>query len=781
MSDLDEKDQTTKVRPKDKVPSGDKTVVRLAGSKTAWPEPDDTPEAEIPAIIPDTDGDAEAASSETEIKPDEDTPPEGPWTAPKEPIVAPATESEPINPTEQDNTPTDTQAGSVDDLVDGDGETADNSVVEDSSFDAADLPSPDAPDPWAVSEETTGSPTIEDDDASDGDSAPAAEQSAQNSADSDVVEETSSQQNLTADDADTSDLAAENTPDELDPWATPADAIKSPTTEGEQQNEANDAAHDAQPEANGAEEDFSEDISVLRDTTDEDADPLHIAAPSGSEHSDPWATSGDTISTPATEEVQAVDESGASTDEGPVQNDTESYVEEEPSTRSDPSTVEDLPLSPVTALSPEEVDTEKAGEIAAEDANAAAEQTADTQVSEEADTLEPAEPPSEPRIEVPVQQQYASLLAALSDRVQKHPGGHDLLAVLRMLEGQTAPGAAQEGMDPKKADEPAPPRIGKSRRLMEDIVRFGQDPTGEFATSTIERATRDVDNGLILLERFLGLLGPQGALPSAYNDEAIMRGLRGDDSFPRFLDVFNNRFIQLFFRAWADARPIVQHDRPDDDRFLAYLGSSIGIGGPIYQNLDGIDDRLKLLYAGLSSSKTKSAARLKALITGVFGVNVDIDQCVGTWLHLEPDDQLSLGGLGPAGGAGQLGMDTIVGSKIYSVSDKIRIRIFTQSLEEYRKFLPPTRTKPNPWTEKLFDLIDFYLGLEIEYEIELALPKRCASSVRMDGTSSATLGHIGWLKPADEDATDIGAFDDEEDMLTDTRFRPVRRHTTVYQ
>jgi len=386
--------------------------------------------------------------------------------------------------------------------------------------------------------------------------------------------------------------------------------------------------------------------------------------------------------------------------------------------------------------------------------------------------------PEAPRIEVPVQQQYASLLAALSDRIEQHPGGHDLLAVLRMLEGQTAPGGASSGMDPKKADEPAPPRIGKSRRMMEDIVRFGQDPSSEFAPSTIERAMRDDDGGLVLLERFLGLLGPQGGLPAPYTDEAIMRGLRGDDSFPRFLDVFNNRFVQLFFRAWADARPIVQHDRPDDDRFLSYLGSSIGIGAPHYQELDRIDDRLKLLYAGLASAKTKSAIRLKALITGVFGVKVEIDQCVGTWLHLDRDDQLKLGGFGP-GGAGQLGADTIVGAKVYSVSDKIRIRIFTRSLEEYRKFLPPTRTKPNLYTEKLFDLIDFYLGLEIEYEIELALPRRCASSVKMDRNNSATLGHIGWLKPEAPDAPEEALED--EDMLTDTRFRPVRRHTTVYQ
>lgn len=439
--------------------------------------------------------------------------------------------------------------------------------------------------------------------------------------------------------------------------------------------------------------------------------------------------------------------------------------------RKDPSPSENLPETPAlqtTQMDDESV--EQAGATLEEQPSATMPEAASDEATAEA-----------PRIEVPVQQQYASLLAALGERIEKHPGGHDLLAVLRMLEGQTAPGISETGMTPKNAEEPAPPRIGKSQRMMEDIVRFGQDPSSEFATSTIERATRDGDGGLVLLERFLGLLGPQGSLPSAYTDEAIMRGLRGDDSFPRFLDLFNNRFVQLFYRAWADARPIVQHDRPDDDRFLAYIGSAIGIGTPIYRDLDRIDDRLKLLYAGLMSSKTKSAARLKALITGVFGVKVEIDQCVGTWLHLDKEDQLKLGGFGP-GGAGQLGADTIVGAKVYSVSDKIRIRIFTRTLEEYRKFLPPTRAKPNPWTEKLFDLIDFYLGLEIEYEIELALPKRCASAVRMDANNSATLGHIGWLKPMETGSEDdTGPEADEEDMLTDTRFRPVRRHTTVYQ
>ena len=70
------------------------------------------------------------------------------------------------------------------------------------------------------------------------------------------------------------------------------------------------------------------------------------------------------------------------------------------------------------------------------------------------------------------------------------------------------------------------------------------------------------DGRLRILVKFLGLLGPQGALPLATTEESLTWWLMRDDAFPRFLDLINGRFLQLFFRAWSDARPIAQHDRP---------------------------------------------------------------------------------------------------------------------------------------------------------------------------------------------------------------------------
>ena len=58
-----------------------------------------------------------------------------------------------------------------------------------------------------------------------------------------------------------------------------------------------------------------------------------------------------------------------------------------------------------------------------------------------------------------------------------------------------------------------------------------------------------------------------------------------DDAFPRFVDIFQRRFLALFYRAWADPRPIAQNDRPAEDRFVTYIGSMIGVGKtPPYRN-----------------------------------------------------------------------------------------------------------------------------------------------------------------------------------------------------
>lgn len=308
---------------------------------------------------------------------------------------------------------------------------------------------------------------------------------------------------------------------------------------------------------------------------------------------------------------------------------------------------------------------------------------------------------------------------AFQDKLESEPWRFDYFTVLRQLERTFK----------------ERPRIGDSATISEEFVKLGQNPFMAFPGSNIAAAVQSDDQAIKIFTKFLGLLGPQGALPLSITEEAYFYHLAQDDAFARFLDIFNNRFLQLFFRAWADARPIAQHDRPDADRFVAYIGSAIGIGSKPYQNLDSVPDDAKLGFAGLIGAQAKSASRLAGAICGIFNVRAEVEEFVGSRLVLEDAEWSTLGC-----NHCTLGQDTLLGRTIFSVQDKIRVRIFTKDLEQYERLLPT-----GDLCEPLADFIFFYDGEQNDCDVELAIPAGSAEPVRLGRFGQ--LGWTSWMAP----------------------------------
>jgi type VI secretion system protein ImpH len=298
------------------------------------------------------------------------------------------------------------------------------------------------------------------------------------------------------------------------------------------------------------------------------------------------------------------------------------------------------------------------------------------------------------------------------------------------------------------------PRIGDSASLRDEIVRLGQDPFLDFPASNLSRAAQPDGKTLKLFVKYLGLLGPQGALPLSTTEEAYHYTLADDDSFPRFLDIFNHRFIQLFYRAWADSRPIAQHDRPDEDRFVAYVGSTVGIGSTPYANLDSVPDPAKLGFAGLLGAQAKAASRLAGALCGLFDVEAEVEELIGTRLSIESEEWTRL-----SVSYNVLGDDAMLGRSVYSVQDKIRIRIFTKNLAQYARFLPT-----GDLCEPLADLVFFYNGEQLDYDTELAIPAGSTEPVRLG--QFGQLGWTTWMAPN---------WTSKETYRRDARFHPAER------
>jgi type VI secretion system protein ImpH len=298
------------------------------------------------------------------------------------------------------------------------------------------------------------------------------------------------------------------------------------------------------------------------------------------------------------------------------------------------------------------------------------------------------------------------------------------------------------------------PRIGDSATMRDEFVLLGQDPFMEFPASNLARVEPPDDKPLQIFVKYMGLLGPQGALPLATTEEAHHYVLANDDAFPRFLDVFNHRFLQLFFRAWANSRPIAQHDRPKQDRFFAYIGSAIGIGSEPYRSRDSIPDAAKLCFAGLLGAQAKSASRLAGAICGLFEVKAEVDEFVGTRLMLDPAQHTILGKR-----HNLLGEDAMLGRGVYSVQDKIRVRIYTRTLAQYVRFLPS-----GDLCEQLADLVYFFNGAQLDWDTELAIPSGAVEPIRL-----GQFGQLGWTTWMAPDWTTTEAY------RRDARFHPAER------
>ncbi|MDD7972868.1 type VI secretion system baseplate subunit TssG [Roseinatronobacter alkalisoli] len=314
----------------------------------------------------------------------------------------------------------------------------------------------------------------------------------------------------------------------------------------------------------------------------------------------------------------------------------------------------------------------------------------------------------------------------LRARMAEEPWHFDVLSLLRRLE----------------AAHPDMPRLGKSVTLTQEIVVPRQDPFLEFPSCNVTRVQFNTDGPHDVHVQFMGYFGPQGALPLPLSAEAHRWMVqRNDPSFARFADIFAARFVQFFYRAWADARPVVQMDRREDDRFRAWLGALIGRGSPALRDRDSLPDDTRLGLTGLLNMRVRSIARLRQCLFHLLGTPITLEEHVGTWLEFDPADCSRLGRV-----ASTLGRDICLGTRAFSLNDKLRLTLHCRDLAEYNAFLPG-----QPECRRLIDFLQSYLGPTLEVDIALSLPEYLAPPTRL-----GQAGQLGWtsftLSPPPPDA-----------------------------
>lgn len=313
--------------------------------------------------------------------------------------------------------------------------------------------------------------------------------------------------------------------------------------------------------------------------------------------------------------------------------------------------------------------------------------------------------------------------------------------------------------------------VGGDASPRDEVVRFKAHLALHFPPSEIhdlQPPPGDQPGPPRMTASFIGLYGPSGVLPRHYTELMMERARQKDHTLRDFLDLFNHRLISLFHRAWQKYRfwlgyeraeiscqharqkgpeafrAFVTEGRRKNDLFSQCLLDLAGMGhgtlryrGSAPHELvprHHVADETLRYYAGLFARRHRCAIGLETMLEDYFEVPVKVIQFSGQWLMLDQENQTSLTRLG---GNTRLGLDTVVGQRVWDVASKFRVRLGPLDHARFTAFLPSGGSY-----RPLVDLVRLYAGAQFDFDVQLILKRHEVPSCVLGGGERAV--RLGW-------------------------------------
>jgi type VI secretion system protein ImpH len=300
--------------------------------------------------------------------------------------------------------------------------------------------------------------------------------------------------------------------------------------------------------------------------------------------------------------------------------------------------------------------------------------------------------------------------------------------------------------------------VGQDRSPDTEMVRFRAHNALGFPPAAIHQMrSRSSSPGghaagpaLEMSVTFFGLTGPEGVLPQHYTAQLLRRMRDKDFALRDFLDLFNHRSISLFYRAWEKCHITVAYERyrsenrSEPDLLTWCLYCMAGMGTDHLRGRLKIDDEAFLFYGGHFAHFPRSAAGLEAMLQDYFQIDVEVMQMHGQWLNLELEDRSLMPTLAnPHGRNNQLGLNMIIGDRVWDVQSKFRVRIGPLNYRQFARFLPN-----GDGLLPLAQMARAYVGPELDFDVQPILigPEVPWCQLCADGPSQPFLGWNTWVR-----------------------------------
>ncbi len=266
-------------------------------------------------------------------------------------------------------------------------------------------------------------------------------------------------------------------------------------------------------------------------------------------------------------------------------------------------------------------------------------------------------------------------------------------------------------------------------------LRFKPDMSLGFPAADIVRVDleqvedREVH---VITTTFMGLYGVSSPLPVVYLMEL---GAEENRVVRDFLDIINNRLIELFFRVWQRFRFLFQWTPDATDDLSTLLLALVGFHRAALKDQAEFEPRFLLKWAGLLARRPMSRAALETLLRASVHPRVEVEECVLRWVAIPEEQVLRL-----RVGRVCLGRNCTIGRRIQDRAGMFRVWIGPLSIEEVESFLPG-----GPGLARLDRVLGLALRDGLDYEVALVLDRSQVRGMYLGRRAPVRLHLTSWL------------------------------------
>ncbi len=275
-------------------------------------------------------------------------------------------------------------------------------------------------------------------------------------------------------------------------------------------------------------------------------------------------------------------------------------------------------------------------------------------------------------------------------------------------------------------------------------VKFSSVVSQAFPTTNITEInlSEGANEPAEMRVNFMGLAGAHGPLPQPLSQVIIDETRSKNAGAAAFLDIFNNRLVQLFYesksRVSASLATVVGERHPLGQNILA----TAGLSGIDVEKKLGMPNLALLRFSGLLANRPLPRPAVEKLITGLFNIPTKINEFIGRWLKI--DEQLQTK-IGKNGRNNRLGLSTVVGGRVWDQGGGIEVELGPLSNSQFESFLNDGKN-----FEPLKELLNFSVDQSLTIRLRLIAAQGTREKAFLSRKGSTRLGWSSWLLTNDE-------------------------------